>query len=356
METIYNSAIVDRDTYGSITQKIAVLKKNLDTPEKIHNFIKQDDVRKKEYLDAMNQEIAQTILYKSIEHHDNNKADLTDCTFIIPFKKDFDERLVNLTCLLNFIGKHFNTKILVFDQGTSCSFDNIHLVHKTNIDYYYLQSASVFSRTIVSNFLIQKSTSKILVINDTDCFTFPDSYQLCKDKLMNEGFKLLHPFGTPPGSFEITEKSSFMKDYAIQSLKVTSKPNFAGVGGILFIDRELYSLLGNENIHFISYSPEDIERVKRIRKLGFKCSESYNQQIAGPNNKYMNSPLFHLNHPRTEQSTILHKYYVSNELLNHCLEQLTKEELIAYYYHKSGYQGSLDEYQTKLNNLNKHIL
>ena len=47
METIYNSAIINRETYISITQKIDVLKKNLDTPEKIHNFIKQDDVRKK---------------------------------------------------------------------------------------------------------------------------------------------------------------------------------------------------------------------------------------------------------------------------------------------------------------------
>ena len=83
----------------------------------LKNFIKQDDMRKKEYLDAMNKEIAQTTLYKLIEHHDNNKVVLTDCTFIIPFKKDFDERLVNLTCLLNFIGNpdsiYYNKVIFV---------------------------------------------------------------------------------------------------------------------------------------------------------------------------------------------------------------------------------------------------
>jgi len=352
MDTIYNSAIVNRDTYGSITKKISFLKNHLKTSKKIQNFIKQDDIHKKKYLDTMSKEITNTVLYKSIEHYDENKGDLSDCTFIIPFKKDFDERLVNLTCLLNFIGKNFNTKILVFEQGPSCSFDNIELKYKTNLDYYFLNSSSVFSRTIVSNFLIEKSTSKILVINDTDCFTMPHAYEICKNKLLNDGFKLLHPFGTPPGSFEITDKTDFMIDYNIQSLTISSKPNFAGVGGILFINRELYNLLGNENIHFISYSPEDIERVKRIRLLGFKCSESYNNKISGPSNKYIDTPLFHLNHPRTDQSTIIHKYYIRNELLNYCLEQLSKDELIEYYYHKSKFNGTLLEYQTKINDLN----
>ena len=116
----------------------------------------------------------------------------------------------------------------------------------------------------------------------------------------------------------------------------------------MFIDRELYGLLGNENVGFISYSPEDVERVKRIQKLGFKCSESYNEKIAGPNNRYSNSPLFHLCHPRTEESTILHKYYVSNELLNYCLEMMTCEERIEYLYKYSKYEGTLEEYIEKI--------
>ena len=140
-----------------------------------------------------------------------------------------------------------------------------------------------------------------------------------------------------------------MKEYDIKSLINLPKPNIAGVGGILFINRELYNLLGNENINFISYSPEDIERVKRIQKLGFKCSESYNKQAAGPNNKYLNTPLFHLSHPRTEESTIIHKYYTSNELLNFCLESMNMDELIEYLYKYSNYKGTLEEYKIKIN-------
>ena len=350
MENIYNSAIVNRETYVNITKRIQTLKTLIDSREKVQNFINQDIVRKKDYLDNMALDLLKTTLYGSTSEieSDSSKVDLSKCTFIIPFKKDFDERLVNLTCLLNFIGKHFNTKIMVFEQGTKCSFNDLVLKYTTNMEFYFLESSMPFSRTIVSNYLIERSTSEILIINDTDCFTLPNAYEITQNKLLNEGFRLLHPFGTPPGSFEITDKTNFMKDYNIHDLNVTSTPNVAGVGGILFIHRELYNLLGNENIYFISYSPEDIERVKRIRKLGFKCSESFNEKAAGPNNKYLTTPLFHLGHPRTEESTILHKYYVSNELLNFCLETLTKQELIQYYYKYSMFDGTLDEYIQKL--------
>jgi hypothetical protein len=349
MEEIYNSAIIDRETYINKTKHIQTLKQLINSKEKINNFIIQDVKRKAEYLDKMTNNIQNTILYNSSKNDDISKKDLMKCTFIIPFKKDFPERLINLMCLLNFIGKHFNTKILVFEQGTKCSFDELVIKYSTNMDYYFLESSEPFSRTIVSNYLIERATSEILVINDTDCFTYPEAYEITQNKLINDGFKLLHPFGTPPGSFEISDKASFMEDYDIKCLKITSKPNIAGVGGILFINRELYKLLGNENINFISYSPEDIERVKRIRKLGFKSSESYNEKAAGPNNKYLNTPLFHLSHPRTEESTIIHKYYVSNELLNFCLESMSNDELIEYLYKYSNYLGTLQEYINKIN-------
>ena len=350
MEKVYESAIINRETYITITQRVQTLKQLLDTKEKINNFIKQDVGRKSNYLEQMTLDLSNTVLYSSTsEWGPETKVDLSKCTFIIPFKKDFDERLVNLSCLFNFIGKHFNTKILVFEQGAKCSFDDIQLKYTTHMDYYFLESSQPFSRTIVSNYLIERSCSEILIINDTDCFTLPHAYEITQNKLLYEGFKLLHPFGTPPGSFEISDKTTFiMEDYNVQKLNITSKPNVAGVGGILFINRELYNLLGNENIHFISYSPEDIERVKRIRKLGFKCSESFNEKAAGPNNKYLQTPLFHLCHPRTEESTILHKYYVSNELLNFCLESMTCDELIAYYHTHSNYKGTLEEYIEKL--------
>lgn len=349
MENVYDTAIINRETYISITQRIQTLKFLLDSKVKVDYFIVQDTRRKKKYMDQMTLDLSNTILYASTsETAAESKVDLSKCTFIIPFKKDFDERLVNLTCLLNFIGKHFNTKILVFEQGQKCSFDDIRLKYTTNMEFFFLESSQPFSRTIVSNYLIERSCSEILIINDTDCFTLPHAYEITQNKLLHDGFQLLHPFGTPPGSFEISDKTSFMEDYDIKKLEVTSKPNVAGVGGILFINRELYKLLGNENVQFISYSPEDVERVKRIRKLGFKCSESFNEKAAGPNNKYLQTPLFHLAHPRTEESTILHKYYVSNELLNFCLETFSSDELMEYYYKRANFDGTLEEYSEKL--------
>jgi len=352
MTDIFTTACINPSTYKAIAKSIHRHKLNLNTPAKIKEFIKNDVEYKHIYLTKMEECLSKTILYKSLINEGTDKYDMSDCTFIIPFKKDFDERLDNLSCLLNYIGKHFNTKIIVFEQGKECSFDKIKFKYTTNIDYYFLNIDEIFSRTMVSNYLITKSDTDIIIINDTDCITIPNAYVICRDKLLNDNFKLLHPFGTPPGSFEITDKQSFMEDFDINVLikNITSNANTAGVGGIVFINRKLYSLLGNENIHFISYSPEDIERVFRIRRLGYKCSESLNNTFAGPNNKYIDAPLFHLCHPRTSESTILHKYYIPNELLHHCLNNLNTYELIEYYYKKSNYNGSIEEYKIELQN------
>ena len=67
MENIYNSAIVNRETYVNITKRIQTLKTLIDSREKVQNFINQDIVRKKDYLDNMALDLLKTTLYGSTQ-------------------------------------------------------------------------------------------------------------------------------------------------------------------------------------------------------------------------------------------------------------------------------------------------
>ena len=365
MET-YTAANINTKTYNTVQKYLQKNKNALNNPEKRNKYILHDKTVKDPILQEMQNHIqtkTQLVLEHTIESLESpeqtSKLDLLQCTFIIPFKCDSNERLHNLSCLLNFISKHFHTNIFVFEQGETCQLPNITLHHKTNIKYYFLQSTSPFSRTIISNFLIQQATTELIVINDTDCFTVPNAYVECMNKMIHENFHILHPYGTPPGCSELTTKHKHtleQNNYDISKhIILFPKPNHtAGIGGIVFIKRQLYHLLGNENHYFIGYSPEDIERVARLRKLHMKFSHPISTILPSPNNTYFTYPLFHMSHPRTKQSTILHEHYVSNELLWFCLDNMSELELIQYYHQYSNQTQTytLQEYTEQI----KHYL
>ena len=55
-----------------------------------------------------------------------------------------------------------------------------------------------------------------------------------------------------------------------------------------------------------------------------------------------------MEHPRTPDSTIMHKYFQSNELLMYCLDQYDNDELIQYIHTISKSDLSLNDYKNIL--------
>ena len=66
----YDSAIINRDTYMTITKRIHTLKQLMDTKEKRENFVLQDSERKKGYLDVMTQDLCKTVLYATVKEEE----------------------------------------------------------------------------------------------------------------------------------------------------------------------------------------------------------------------------------------------------------------------------------------------
>lgn len=61
-------------------------------------------------------------------------------------------------------------------------------------------------------------------------------------------------------------------------------------GGVFVVDREKYLHWGGDNERFVSWGPEDAERIRRIEILGY------------PVHWVKEGPLYHLWHPRGENS------------------------------------------------------
>lgn len=354
-EGVYYDARGNIDIYVNNKNKTQVLKDLLDTKEKRDNFINKDQERKHKLLDYYKNAFDNytTISDINLNHICNNKEDLTETTFVIPFFYDFQERLANLNTLVNFISKHFNTTIFIAEMGSTSYKDKLILNYNPSIKYFFTKSDEIFSRTAVTNFALQFVETSCVVINDVDCFTLPESYTKAQQMILFDNFKMLHPFSSPPGCYNMlpkTVQNFVQRDYNISSINIKecNYNQLAGVGGILFIDYNTYKLLGFENEYFISYSPEDMERIKRFRRLGLKTTEQVNEIYHNSNNKYFNSPLFHMEHPRTPDSTIMHKYFQSNELLMYCLDQYDNDELIQYIHTISKSDLSLNDYKNIL--------
>ena len=99
-----------------------------------------------------------------------------------------------------------------------------------------------------------------------------------------------------------------------------------------------------------------MERIKRFRRLNLKSTEQINETLHNSNDKYFKSPLFHMEHPRTEQSTIMHKYFQSNELLMHCIDNMSQDDFIQYIYENSKSELDIDQYKKILSNISNNSL
>ena len=80
-------------------------------------------------------------------------------------------------------------------------------------------------------------------------------------------------------------------------------------------------------------------------------SGSEPQILHNSNDKYFKSPLFHMEHPRTDQSTIMHKYFQSNELLMHCIDNMSQDDFIQYIYENSNSELDINQYKKIISNI-----
>jgi len=264
------------------------------------------------------------------------KRDLKDCTFIIPIRIESDDRLRNVITILCYLGKNFDTNIIVKEVDSNPIFEKyaLPLIKEYCGDVSFIKhifeesNDPLFLREKVLNEMLVLTDTKVVVNYDCDVVFSLDVYEEAYRRIMSGESDFVYPYGEGPWQYKIFADDEMVTewlnddDYDFNILKKKSFNDNAGEGWVQFIKRDVYFEAGMENENFMGSAPDDFERRYRFTTLGYKVDRIYDY-------------IYHLEHSRGlnsyPQSMTQHPYWKQNWALWEQLKEYSKEQLIDYY-------------------------
>lgn len=214
-------------------------------------------------------------------------------TFVIPVRIDSQERERNLDLLLEDLTKIDRADILIL-EGDRKSCYRLKKEY-ANVEYHFVSDFDpVFHRTKYLNWLLKKAKGSVVGVWDTDVIIAEDQILKAIQNIRTGNSIMCFPYDGRFYLLTSAESTGYEKErsYARLMQRCEHYPLGFGrhsVGGAFLVNKKVYLQAGGENEHFYGWGPEDAERVKRMEILHLPIS-----RIEGP--------LFHLYHPRKENS------------------------------------------------------
>jgi len=236
-----------------------------------------------------------------------------DLTITIPVRIDSPQRLANLIICTQALLRSTTARIIV---GIHQPIDiTTHLDPRVEVVHVHDPSDSLFHRTRILNDLANMVESEFIANLDCDIVVPVMQWQHTLDLLREGKTDLVYPYeGTmievPDSFFPWLEQNQFTS--MPKAMQVVMHSN--SVGGCVVWRRESFIASGMENEHFVSWGHEDDERLARALILGLKV-----ERIVGS--------VFHLHHPRGQDSNGLHPHYESNRRELQRISEMNKEAL-----------------------------
>jgi len=233
-------------------------------------------------------------------NHKGKKFDLTDVTFTIPVYKDHNDRKENIDLSVCMIQRDFDTNVIVGEQGGEkfayfrqwCRYEKIDM--------------KFFWRTKMLNLMARMADTEIVVNFDCDCVIPPMQIILSVEAIRSGEADFVFPYD---GRFLRLPRNPWFKTLERHlDAGVIAGRDFNGgrpgdatsVGGCVFVNKEKFFEAGGENENFKNYGCEDVERVFRWNKLGYKV-----KRIVGV--------LLHIDHFIGPNSSNRHQYHENNK-------------------------------------------
>jgi len=249
----------------------------------------------------------------------NSKIFLSDTTFIIPYKEDSEDRKKNLELCLNVLNKDFHTNLIV---GVG-EHESLIAIAGFSMTKLHLNTDQLFHRTKMLNDMTKLTTTQYVANWDCDVFIPPLQVLLAVQRLRNTDTVLSYPyewaFARMPrnkwyGEIKSVLDIGIVRDHQFNGMLRSDE---VSVGGAVIFNKELYTECGLENENFISFGPEDLERIARVRLLGKKV-----YRTAGN--------LYHLNHWVGDDSTTNNPYFQHNNDEFDKVREMTEAQLKTY--------------------------
>ena len=247
------------------------------------------------------------------------KVELSDVTFLILVRLDSIQRLENIITVAEQLTHHFDTNITILEVDTHPN--NILQKHlKRGIQYSFCKDKDpVLYKTKYFNQMTSETTTKYLALWDADVVVDKKAIINAIDNLRNS-FDIVYPYNGICYDVPTIIRERFMSKKDIRLLyrhmnKMEYLYDHNLVGGAVFVDKEKYIYCGCENEKHYGWGNDDFDRYYRFVNLGMKIYRT-------------NNPLFHLSHPRINNSSyrsIFHMHKTSLELSkteNSCGEEI----------------------------------
>jgi hypothetical protein len=248
---------------------------------------------------------------------EGKRINLQNLTFIIPVKFDHRDRIQNFEISTAMIRENFVAPIYVGEIAKVGTFFN------KNCDVYTEFKMHNFHRTKMINDMVKKISTPFFVNYDCDVLLAPMQIMEAVRKLQ-QGSDMVSPydwrFSRVPRAWEPALKKN--TDVGIFSGHRNSFIGFRegdkeSWGGAIFFNKESFIKGGMENENFISFGPEDSERLQRFSKLGFSVCR-------------VRGPLYHLDHFKGIDSGKTHAFFQKNKAEFKKILALSAEDLRKY--------------------------
>ena len=262
--------------------------------------------------------------------------DLSDIGIIIHFRKDIEDRLRNLKCVLSYYKKHSkNLEVVIVndDKEPDPCLKELHTDYGCKI--LFMKNEGLYHRTLAFNKGMRALKANYLIAGDTDVFIEPQ--YLVKGKEMfeqNDKLGILHPYNGMFVHLKQQLMDKFTTEYEINLLtgKIGElKPvpyhetvNFlvahpGSKGGMVMYNKEKFIKCNGYNPNFVAWGFEDDEIINRVKRLGYEWDRV----------KDVEAIAWHFPHENTvrEKHSMYQNNYNHSEFVGHCSDAELQEYL-----------------------------
>ena len=216
------------------------------------------------------------------------KYKLDGVAILIIFKADSEERLINLSLILDFLLCYFEVNIHVLEVGKAPSLQLGNDV-PGNLNYEFIPDEQrPFHMTRYRNYLLASTSSEIIIHYDTDVIVDPASPFSIVNSIKDGSIDIGYPYDGRFYQVPLWFKRVYQKVRSYELLEhYTDCLHLAAshsLGGIFISSRSFCEGTGMENEKILGWGPDDKDRFYK----GIKAGARYRRAA---------TPLYHLYHP-----------------------------------------------------------
>ena len=252
--------------------------------------------------------------------------DLLKTTFIIPIKIEHPDRYRNSNITLNFLNKHFKTNVIIHESSETgkSKLDFLDSLNNLNVTLIEIQEENSFHRTKYLNKMLDLVETPVVVNYDIDVILDPQNYLECQNQILSGESEVIYPYEKGYGQIQVMQKFDYLgfgeSGYDINYINSSDSisKSESECGHCIFFNTDTYRRYGGENEGFISYGPEDKERMYRFQKLS---------KVKWVDGKFV----YHFEHFRGRDSWVTNPYFNSNWGLFENIKSMSDHGIIQYY-------------------------